>query len=450
MMRLSQIRDWTAGEMRGEDRTLSAVSTDTRTLGPDSLFVALRGERFDGHAFLAQARDAGAVAALVDYDSEQGSDTGVFDADVRVADTRQGLGRLAAGYAAQFPVPRVAVTGNAGKTTVKEMIAVLLGEGTLATHGNLNNDIGVPLTLLRLNAEHRQAVIELGANAPGEIAWTSGLVKPNVALITNVTGAHLEGFGSMDGIARAKAEIFTGCAAGGTAVINGDDHYAAFFTDQARAAGLNIVTVGREQGDLHADAVRLDDHGCDFVLQPLGLTLRLPLVGAHQISNALMALAAVQALGVDLAERAPRLAQLKPVPGRMNVIDCQGGTLVDDTYNANPGSVRAAIAWLAGRPSPRTLVLGAMGELGPSAETLVTELGANARAAGIDRLITLPGAEAAARGFGDGAEPVEHFDQAAERAAGTLARGGTVLVKGSRSARMEQVVQRLTDKGRGH
>jgi len=225
---------------------------------------------------------------------------------------------------------------------------------------------------------------------------------------------------------------------------------AAFFTEQARAAGLNIVTVGREQGDLHADAVRLDDKGCDFVLQPLGLTLRLPLVGAHQISNALMALAAVQALGVDLAERAPRLAQLKPVPGRMNVIDCQGGTLVDDTYNANPGSVRAAIAWLAGRPSPRTLVLGAMGELGPSAETLVTELGANARAAGIDTLITLPGAEAAARGFGDGAEPVEHFDQAAERAAGTLARGGTVLVKGSRSARMEQVVQRLTDKGRGH
>ncbi|HCO65663.1 MAG TPA: UDP-N-acetylmuramoyl-tripeptide--D-alanyl-D-alanine ligase, partial [Alcanivorax sp.] len=162
MMRLSQIRDWTAGELRGSDRTLNAVSTDTRQLGPDSLFVALRGERFDGHAFLAQARDAGAVAALV----EDGSDSSVFDADVRVADTRQGLGRLAAGYAAQFPVPRVAVTGNAGKTTVKEMIAILLGEGTLATHGNLNNDIGVPLTLLRLNAEHRQAVIELGANAP--------------------------------------------------------------------------------------------------------------------------------------------------------------------------------------------------------------------------------------------------------------------------------------------
>ena len=174
--------------------------------------------------------------------------------------------------------------------------------------------------------------------------------------------------------------------------------------------------------------MRLDDHGCDFVLRPLGLTLRLPLVGAHQISHALMALGAVQALGIALAEVAPRLEQLRPVPGRMNPVDCQGGTLVDDTYNANPGSVRAAIAWLAGRPSPRTLVLGAMGELGPSAETLVTELGANARAAGIDRLITLPGAEAAARGFGSGAEPVENFDQAAERAAGTLTQGGTVLV----------------------
>jgi len=446
MMRLSQIRDWTAGELRGADRAVASVSTDTRQLGADSLFVALRGERFDGHAFLAQAREAGAVAALVADDSN----SDVFDAEVRVDDTRQGLGRLAAGYASQFAVPRVAVTGNAGKTTVKEMIATLLGEHTLATQGNLNNDIGVPLTLLRLHAGHRRAVIELGANAPGEIAWTSGLVKPDVALITNVTGAHLEGFGSMDGIAQAKAEIFPGCADGATAVINGDDHYASFFTEQARAAGLKVVTVGLDHGDLHAEAVRLDDHGSEFILRPHGLTLRLPLVGAHQISNALMALAAVQALGADLAGLASRLEHLQPVPGRMNLIDCQGGTLVDDTYNANPGSVRAAIAWLAGRPSPRTLVLGAMGELGPDAEAMVNELGDEARAAGIDTLITLPGAEAAAGGFGDGAEPADNFDHAARRAAGTLAAGGTVLVKGSRSARMEQVVQRLTDKGRGH
>ena len=280
MMRLSQIRDWTAGEMRGEDRTLSAVSTDTRTLGPDSLFVALRGERFDGHAFLAQARDAGAVAALV----EEGSDTSVFDADVRVADTRQGLGRLAAGYAAQFPVPRVAVTGNAGKTTVKEMIAILLGEGTLATHGNLNNDIGVPLTLLRLNAEHRQAVIELGANAPGEIAWTSGLVKPDVALITNVTGAHLEGFGSMDGIARAKAEIFTGCAAGATAATRfepGQDLEALADTlRRAHRKPLNLVVQGTglpplavERGDMLELLGNLLDNACKWAAGEVRLAL---------------------------------------------------------------------------------------------------------------------------------------------------------------------------------
>lgn len=446
MMRLSQVRDWTAGELHGMDRSIASVSSDTRQLQPGSLFVALRGERFDGHAFLTAAQQAGAVAALVEADN----DAAPFESHVCVPDTRLGFGRLAAGYAAQFSIPRVAITGNAGKTTVKEIVAVLLGEGTLATHGNLNNDIGVPLTLLRFNSEHRRAVIELGANAPGEIAWSSGLVKPNVALITNVTGAHLEGFGSMDGIAQAKAEIFEHCASDATAVINGDDDYATFFAQRAHAAGLKTVTVGLKHGDLYADAVREDAQGCGFVLRPLGLTVKLPLVGRHQISNALMALAAVQALGVDLAEVVPRLADLQPAPGRMNPIACQGGTLIDDSYNANPGSVRAAIAWLAEQPAPRTLVLGAMGELGAGAETLLRELGEYAGQAGIDTLITLPGAEAVANGFGDRAQSLQEFDHAAQRAASTLVEGGTVLVKGSRSAGMEQVVQRLTENGRGH
>ena len=441
MMRLSEIRDWTGGELRGADQTITSVSTDTRALGEGSLFVALRGERFDGHDFLAAARDAGARAALVERDQD------LIDGQVRVADTRQALGRLAAGYAGRFAIPRVGVTGNAGKTTVKEMVAALLGENTLATRGNLNNDIGVPLTLLELNDSHRQAVIEMGANAPGEIAWTVSLVKPDVVLVTNVTGAHLEGFGSMDGIARAKAEIFTGCAPGATAIINNDDSYADFFAEQAREQGLTLCRVGGTDGDLRAEFVCLDDAGADFLLQPLGVRVRLPLVGAHQVGNALLALAAVQALGVDLAQAAPRLEKLKPVQGRMNVIDCAGGTLVDDTYNANPGSVRVAIAWLAGRPAPRALVLGAMGELGPDAETLIAELGQDAKQAGIETLITLPGARAAAEAFGDGARPVEDNDHAAREAKGILAAGGTVLVKGSRFARMEQVVQRLTNEG---
>lgn len=446
MMRLSQVCEWTGGELLGADLAVSGVSTDTRALASGELFVALRGEHFDGHRFIAQARQAGAVAALVDRT------TGV-DADlprVRVEDTRQGLGRLAAGHARQFPIPRVAVTGNAGKTTVKEMIAALLGEHTLATQGNLNNDIGVPLTLLRFNAEHRQAVIELGASAPGEIAWTSALVTPQVALITNVTGAHLEGFGTLDGIARAKAEIFAGCADGATAVVNNDDRYADFFAAQARANGLRVLRVGGTDGDLQARDVRLDDQGVRFTLHPQGVAVRVPLVGAHQVSNALLALGAAHALGIDPRQAVARLEQLKPVPGRMNLIACQGGTLVDDTYNANPGSVRAAIAWLAGRPAPRALVLGALGELGPGAANLMRELGAETRKAGIEALITLPGAESAAAGYGAGAITVNNHNSAAERAAEILARAGSVLIKGSRTARMEQVVERLTGQGRGH
>lgn len=445
MMRLSQIQEWTGGELQGADQTVNAVSTDTRSLGPGGLFVALRGEHFDGHAFIEQARQAGAVAALIDQPYQQDPSFPV----VRVDDTRQGLGRLAAGYARQFPIPRVAITGNAGKTTVKEMIAALLGEGTLATDGNLNNDIGVPLTLLRINNAYRQAVIELGANAPGEIAWTSSLVTPQVALITNVTGAHLEGFGSMDGIAHAKAEIFTGCLGGAWAVINNDDSYADFFAAQARTGGLQVLRVGGDDGELRAEDVRLDDNGVSFTLRPQGLAVRVPLAGAHQVANVLLALGAVHAFGHDLSEAIPRLSALKAVPGRMNIIACQGGTLVDDTYNANPGSVRAAIAWLAGRPAPRALVLGAMGELGPTAGELMQALGAEARQAGIETFITLPGAEAAAVGYGRGAETVNNHSVAAERAAAVLAQAGSVLIKGSRSARMEQVVQRLTDKGRG-
>lgn len=446
MMRLSDIRDWTGGELRGDDLQIGAVCTDTRALVDGSLFVALRGDRFDGHDYLEQARAAGARAVLVDRDQD------VFERQVRVADTRQGLGRLAAGHAARFPIPRVAVTGNAGKTSVKEMIAALLGEGTLATTGNLNNDIGVPLTLLRLGPEHRRAVIELGASAPGEIAWTVSLVKPQVALITNVTGAHLEGFGSMDGIARAKAEIFTDCAEGATAIINNDDHYADFFAARAAEHGLRVQRVGvrhTDGCDLYAESVRLDEQGASFVVRPLGLTVRLSLVGAHQVGNALLALAAASALGDDLAAAAPRLAALKPVSGRMNVIANGGGTLVDDAYNANPGSVRAAIAWLADRPAPRALVLGPIGELGPDAEKLIGELGKDAKQAGLDTLITVPGAESAARGFGDGARPVDNHDQAADLAREILAAGGTVLVKGSRFARMEQVVQRLTNNDGG-
>ena len=439
MMWLSQIAQWTGGTLHGEDRKISAVITDTRAMEPGCLFVALKGERFDAHEFLSQAREGGAVAALVDREQA------VFDSAVQVADTREGLGLLASGFADQFTGERLAVTGNAGKTTVKEMAAAMLGDATLATRGNFNNDIGVPLTLLRLRAEHRYAVIELGANAPGEIAWTSRLSKPKVALVTNVTGAHLEGFGSMQGIADAKAEIFGGCQRGGHAIINQDDSFADFFAAQAEQAGLIVERVSaRQPADLYAEQIELHRDRVTFVLQPLGEPVAVPLPGAHQVSNALMACAAVRALGVALADVLPALASLRPVPGRMAIQPVGEGVLVDDTYNANPGSVRAAIDWLAAQPAPQMLVLGAMGELGPQAEQLVKELGEYARAAGLTHLVTMTGARAAAQGFGNDANIADDYQQAANWSAPVLQQGGTVLVKGSRSAGMEAVVQQLT------
>lgn len=443
MMWLSQIAQWAGGTLQGDDLKVNAVATDTRAIEPGCLFAALRGERFDAHDFLASAKTGGAIAALVDREQDS------FESAVRVADSREGLGRLAGGYAAQFDLPRLAVTGNAGKTTVKEMAAAMLGDGTLATHGNFNNDVGVPLTLLRLRAEHRFAVIELGANAPGEIAWTSSLTRPQVVLVTNVTGAHLEGFGSMQGIADAKAEIFGGCTPGGQAIINNDDSFADFFAEKARAAGLTVVRVSMDEStrtgaDLYAENIALHRDRAEFVLQPLGEAVTVPLPGAHQVSNALMACAAVRALGVNLPQVLPRLAALKPVPGRMHIQAAGAGAVVDDTYNANPGSVRAAIDWLAAQPAPQMLVLGAMGELGPQADSLVEELGEYARQAGLSGLVAMTGAAAAARGYGEAAKIAEDYQQAASWSAPVLAQGGTVLVKGSRSAGMEAVVQRLT------
>lgn len=438
-MWLSQIAQWTGGELIGEDLQINAVVTDTRAMTPGCLFVALKGERFDAHDFLAQAAAEGAVAALVDRDQS------TFASAVKVADTRHGLGKLASGYADQFTAERMAVTGNAGKTTVKEMAAAMLGAETLATAGNFNNDIGVPLTLLRLRAEHRYAVIELGANAPGEIAWTSALTKPRVVLVTNVTGAHLEGFGSMQGIANAKSEIFGGCEPGGQAIINADDSFADFFASQAEQAGLQVTRISaREEADLYAEQIVLQQDKATFNLQPFGHTVTVPLAGAHQVNNALMAIAAVRALGVSLEVALPRLEGLKPVPGRMNLHPVAGGLLVDDTYNANPGSVRAAIDWLAAQPAPRLLVLGAMGELGPQAESLVQELGVYAREKGLDQLVAMRGAQTAASGFGDDANVADDYQQAVNWSAPVLQAGGTVLVKGSRTAGMEAVVKQLT------
>lgn len=440
-MYLSEFARFTKGRLVGADVAAGHVVTDSRQLQSGDLFVALKGEHFDAHDFLEQAAANGAVAALVEAPTE------AFDSYILVDDCRHALGLLAAGWYQQFSPRTVAVTGNAGKTSVKEMIAALLGEQTLATLGNLNNEIGVPLTLLRATAEQQFAVIELGANHLGEIAWTASLVKPQVVLVTNVTGAHLEGFGSLQGIANAKAEIFTAATEGATAIINLDDDFADFFSARARKAGLNIVTVSaRAPADVSATDWREDTHGGHFTLhwQDKSWPVSVSWPGKHQMINALQALAAVQALGVAIDARLPALTRLPQVPHRMVKHACGGGLLVDDCYNANPGSVKVAAEWLATQPAPRLFVLGGVAELGPTEADLHRQMGIDMRACGIEQLVTIGELAApAAAAFGADATSVSDYVDAVPWARTMLQQGGSVLVKGSRSARLERLVDAL-------
>jgi UDP-N-acetylmuramoyl-tripeptide--D-alanyl-D-alanine ligase len=446
-VKLSRAATLTQGRAVGE-ATFERVSIDSRQVRPGDLFIAIRGDRFDGHDYAAQACVDGAVACVVDHVVEQ------LPAQLVVADTRKALGQIAREMAAVCEAPRVAVTGNSGKTTVKEMIACMLGEGVHATRGNFNNDIGVPLTLMDLRPSHRYAVFELGANAPGEIAWTSSLVQPRVALITNVTGAHLEGFGSMEGIAAAKSEIFLGMSPGDIAIINADDRFATTFEQAAHDQKLATVRTGLDaSADFRASDVRETAAGSRFALQcPAGhFEVTVPLPGRHQVSNALMALAVIDALGLDLALAIERLADMQAVAGRMSVMQCRNGTLVDDAYNANPGSVKAAIDWLSGRAAPQVLILGDMGELGADSARLHRDVGTYAADHGIQSLVavgTLAGQ--AAEAFGAGGISRDSHLQAANDALEALDNGGTVLVKGSRSAGMEAVITHIKESGGRH
>lgn len=447
-MYLSEFARFSEGRLVGADVAVGRVITDSRQLQAGDLFVALKGAHFDAHDFLAEAAAAGAIAALVEAPTE------AFEHYILVADCRRALGLLAAGWYQQFALPSAAVTGNAGKTSVKEMIAALLGEHTLATQGNLNNDIGVPLTLLRANAEQHFGVIELGANHLGEIAWTASLVKPEVVLITNVTGAHLEGFGSLQGIANAKAEIFPAAAHNATAIINLDDAFADFFTAQAQKAGLKIVTVSANQpADFSATAWHEDANGGHFTLHWKGLARPVSLAwpGRHQLTNALQAIAAVVALGVDISARLAAFSTLPSVAHRMVRHACEAGLLIDDCYNANPGSVKVAAEWLATQPAPRLFVLGGVSELGPTEVALHQQMGVDMQAVGIEQLVTVgERAAPAANAFGDNATAVTSFVDAVPLAQSILQQGGSVLIKGSRSARLERLVNALLQGSHQH
>lgn len=453
MMRLSDIARATAGQVIGEDVLITSVGTDSRKLEAGQLFVALRGDNFDGHDYAAQVLQQGAAAVLV---SDPAS---VASPAVLVADTKLALGQLAAYWRSQFNIPLAAITGSNGKTTVKEMLASILAvaagdaEAVLATRGNLNNDIGLPLTLLRLRAQHKFAVVEMGMNHFGEISYLTRLGKPDVALINNATSAHLGGLGSVAGVAQAKGEIFEGLVSAGVAIINADDAYAALW--QSLAVGHSIVRFGLNteaeisaRYTLAADASRIE------LDTPAGAaSLQLPVAGVHNVRNALAATAVALAMGVELQAVVQGLQEFAGVQGRLQRKPGRAGAaLIDDTYNANPASMRAAVDVLASQPGKRLLVVGDMGELGADEQALHAELGAYALAAGIDGLYALGNlSQYTVAAFGPGAQHMQSAEQLAEAVLPQLQSDVTVLVKGSRFMRMERVVALLQqDKEKQH
>jgi UDP-N-acetylmuramoyl-tripeptide--D-alanyl-D-alanine ligase len=449
MMRVSEAATILNGRASGGDPTFLRVSTDTRALKTGDLFVALRGERFDGHTFLTQAHAAGAVAAMVDTDVGQAPLPTLI-----VDDTRLALGRLAAHWRSRFSLPLVALTGSSGKTTVKEMLAAILREAAaaeggagsvLATRGNLNNDIGVPIMLLELSSAHRYAVIEIGMNHAGEIRYLTQMTVPDVALITNAGRAHIEFLGSEEAIAQAKGEIFEGLTRDGTAVINADDRHAPMWRTLAGTRrqiefGLNepaAITATFRERAAETEITLTTPHGTENAV--------VRARGAHNVRNALAAAAAAIALDVPIQTVAAGLAQYAGVKGRLQMKEGLGGAvLVDDTYNANPESVRAAIDVLAQSSGRKLLVFGDMGELGHEAPRLHAELGTYAKNAGIDQLVTLGEHSArTAEAFGVGARHYKRIEELVSDTAPLLAPNVTVLVKGSRFMKMERVVAAL-------
>lgn len=430
-----------------EDAAFARVVTDTRQLQEGDLFVALRGDRFDAHDFIAQARQQGAVAALVSRPVEDALP------QVVVPDTLLALQRYATLWRGRFSIPVIGVTGSNGKTTTKQMLASIMAVRgpVLATEGNLNNHIGVPLTLLRLRGTHRTAVIEMGANHAGEIALLAGMARPDVGLVTMAGDAHLEGFGSREGVARAKGEMFAALA-GGIAVINADDVYEPLWQSLAKQASVIRFGLG-EQADVRALQLRAQNGGMHFVLRtPAGdAAVQLPLPGVHNVRNALGAAACGIGLGLDVEDIAAGLAAMQGAAGRVNwKTTQQGARLLDDSYNANPSSLRAGLEVLAAEKGQRWLILGGMAELGPRAQELHEEAGRTARALGIDRVLGLgPLAGAAARAFGTGGESFEQLEDLLDCARAQLGADGVVLVKGSRSARMERVVAALCGESGG-
>ncbi|MDP2368373.1 MAG: UDP-N-acetylmuramoyl-tripeptide--D-alanyl-D-alanine ligase [Rhodoferax sp.] len=456
MMTLAQAVPWLAESRLTGDGAVafSRVHTDSRTLQSGDLFVALRGERFDGNDFLAEARAKGAVAALCQGDAQARLEAAGLPG-VLVPDAKLALAQLATAWRAQFKLPLIAVTGSNGKTTVTQMIAAILQAfqpgASLATQGNFNNDIGVPLTLLRLRAEHQLAVVELGMNHPGEIATLAAIAQPTVALVNNAQREHMEFMATVEAVAHENGSVIDALPGNGVAVYPCDDAFTPVWLAKAAQRATLCFALDAAPGATDVfctSAVWAGEHWQVAAQTPVGaLSYSLHIAGQHNVKNSLAAACCALAAGVPRAAIEAGLAAFEPVQGRSRAVSLERDghrlTVVDDTYNANPDSVRAAMAVLASLPGPHLLVLGDMGEVGDQGPQFHAQAGREAGALGIEMLMTLGEASAAASGAFPGGR---HFGEvqglnAAVRAA--LPQLGSVLVKGSRFMKMERVVQAI-------
>lgn len=439
-----------AGESATASTTFNAVSTDSRAVAAGELFIALRGQNFDGHEFVAAARERGAVAAVVAADAAE-SLASVGLPLLVVADTRLALGALAAHWRSRFTLPLIAVTGSNGKTTTKEMIASILkaafGDDVLVTPGNFNNDIGLPLTLLKLDSSHRAAIIEMGMNHPGEIAYLARIARPTVAVVTNAQRAHLAGMGSLESIAAEKGSIFEGLDATGTAVFSADDRWAELW--RAQCANCRVLNFSFERAAPLTGSYQV--HGLEnrLTISLAGETISVDLAmpGAHNARNALAAAAVAVAAGIAPAAVREGLAAFRGIKGRLQRrLGLNGSLLLDDTYNANPDSVRAGIDVLAATVGKKILVLGDMGEIGEMTAQFHDEIGGYAKSQGIDRLFAFgESAALAALNFGAGGQHFKKIETLIEALVAELNPATTALVKGSRFMRMERVVNAIAD-----
>ena len=443
MMTLAEAAAAMGGRLIGKDAEFDSVSTDSRNISPGQLFIALRGEKYDAARFAAGTLEKGAAGVVVNhYGAPE------LSSSIVVEDTRIALGKLASHWRDKYSIPVAAITGSNGKTTVKEMLAAILRAETgsadtvLATEGNLNNDIGCPLTMLKLRPQHRYAVLEMGMNHFGELAYLARLARPDVALVNNAQSAHVGILGSVDAIAKAKGEIFQGLNSSGTAVINADDPHADVWR------GMNtsrpIVGFGFSEHAQVRGVVSPDETGQKLQIHtPKGeLDVHLQVHGEHNARNALGAAACALTMGASLESIKQGLAGFTGVKGRLqSKPGLHGALFIDDSYNANPDSVKAAISVLIRHPGKKILVLGDMGELGDASATLHAQVGLEARQAGVDRLLALGElSKSAALAFGAGALHYERIQELLADLENELAPDVTVLVKGSRSMKMERVV----------